>query len=326
VPLNRPRSRTDAEARSAVEYRDFAAVQVRGKSPLYEQLCHAIADDKLVLSRIAALPRERQQPNLLLAAVRYLFGTPRDWEAFREVVLTNWPAIAEVILTRRTQTNEVGRCAPLLVLLAQLPQPLALLEVGASAGLCLLPDRYSYRFGDVRLGASELELECALHGEVPVPAGLPEIVWRAGLDLDPLDVRERADVQWLESLVWPEQHRRLEQLRRAVAIAREDPPTLVRADMVEGLLDLAAEAPKDATLVVFHTAALAYLPRRRRREFEAAVGDLSVVWIAQEAPGVVALAEEVTLAPPAPAYFIGSVDAWPRLLLDSHGGWVQRAT
>jgi hypothetical protein len=320
------RSPIDAEARSAAEYRDFAAIQARGKSPLYEQLCRAIADDKLVLSRIAALPRERQQPNLLLAAVRYLFGTPSDWKAFREVVLTNWPAIAAVIGSRRTQTNEVGRCAPLLVLLAELPQPLALLELGASAGLCLLPDRYSYRFGDIRLGSSELELECAPHGEVSVPAQLPQIVWRAGLDLDPLDVRERADVQWLEALVWPEQQRRLEQLRRAVAIARADPPALVRGDMVEGLPDLAAEAPTGATLVVFHTAALAYLPRRRRREFEAAVSDLSVVWIAQEAPGVVALVEEVAVAPLAPAYFVGSLDARPRLLLDPHGGWVQRAT
>ena len=46
------------------------------------------------------------------------------------------------------QTNEAGRCAVLLPVLAALPQPLALLEVGASAGLCLYPDRYAYRYGD----------------------------------------------------------------------------------------------------------------------------------------------------------------------------------
>ncbi len=40
-------------------------------------------------------------------------------------------------MSKRTQTNEPGRCAVLLPLLAALPQPLALLEVGASAGLCL---------------------------------------------------------------------------------------------------------------------------------------------------------------------------------------------
>ncbi len=48
--------------------------------------------------------------------------------------------------TRSTQTSEPGRCATLLLLLARLPQPLALLEVGASAGLCLLPDRYGYDY------------------------------------------------------------------------------------------------------------------------------------------------------------------------------------
>jgi hypothetical protein len=48
------------------------------------------------------------------------------------------------MLAQSTQTNEPGRCAALLPMLARLPEPLALLEVGASAGLCLLPDFYTY--------------------------------------------------------------------------------------------------------------------------------------------------------------------------------------
>ena len=60
--------------------------------------------------------------------------------------------VEALMLARRTQTNEAARCALLLPLLAALPQPLALLEVGASAGLCLLPDRYGYDYAGHRLG------------------------------------------------------------------------------------------------------------------------------------------------------------------------------
>ena len=104
---------------------------------------------------------------------------------------------------RATQTNEAGRCAVLLPVLAALPQPLALLEVGASAGLCLYPDRYAYRYGDQVLGAGEPVLDCAATGVAPPPAR-PEVVWRAGLDLNPLDVTDPADVAWLDALIWPE--------------------------------------------------------------------------------------------------------------------------
>src|SRR5690606_3274752 len=99
-----------------------------------------------------------------------------------------WPAVREVVLARSTQTNEAGRCSVLLPVLAALDGPLALIEVGASAGLCLIPDRYSYRYRtaservavDPVHGPSRVVLECGAHG--PVPARVPEVVWRAGID------------------------------------------------------------------------------------------------------------------------------------------------
>lgn len=76
-------------------------------------------------------------------------------------------------------------------MLAALPQPLALLEVGASAGLCLLPDRYGYHYShrpgpgpDVVLPGSPV-LRCAMSPSTPIPTRHPDIVWRAGLDLNP---------------------------------------------------------------------------------------------------------------------------------------------
>ena len=160
------------------------------------------------------------------------------------------------MLSRATQTNEAGRCATLLPSLAQIAaaggRPLALIEVGASAGLTLFPDRYGYEYdagpgspGWLPAGAagSYPVLGCAVTGPVPLPAELPQVVWRAGIDLNPLDVRNPDDVAWLEALIWPEQDFRRERLRRAIAVAQADPPLLVAGDLNEQLLALAAQAP-----------------------------------------------------------------------------------
>jgi hypothetical protein len=120
----------------------------------------------------------------LFGVVRLLGGSVEDPAAFRESVTGNWAAVEAELLTRTTQTNEGGRCAVLLPVLAALPQPLALLEVGASAGLCLYPDRYAYRYGDHVLGDGAPVLDCVATGLTP-PDRRPEVVWRAGLDLNP---------------------------------------------------------------------------------------------------------------------------------------------
>ena len=143
---------------------------------------------------------------------------------------------------------------------AQLPQPLALLEVGASAGLCLLPDRYGYDYGDVRLVTTRRPcLSCVASPETPLPTQLPQVVWRAGLDLNPLEPSDAQHRGWLEALVWPEQHDRLGRLRDALAVAREVRPRVVRGDLRHDLANLAAQAPTEATLVIFHTAVLVYV-------------------------------------------------------------------
>jgi hypothetical protein len=92
---------------------------------------------------LAELPHAKQQPNLLFAAMKFLCGVPDSSDQFRSWFLERRDEVAAVMLARRTQTNEPARCATLLPLLAALPQPLALIEVGAAAGLCLLVDRYA---------------------------------------------------------------------------------------------------------------------------------------------------------------------------------------
>ena len=227
---------------AAARYAEFAAREARGVSPSYERLADAVSRNDELLGLIGTLPEAKQQPNLFFGVVRLLGGPVGDPAAFHDYVTAHWPAIATEMRARATQTNEPGRCAVLLPVLATLPQPLALLEVGASAGLCLYPDRYAYRYGDHTVGSGEPVLECTLTGMAP-PERVPRVVWRAGLDLNPLRVTDPADVAWLDALIWPEHEHRRARLRAAAAIAAADPPLLVRGDLAADLPALAAQAP-----------------------------------------------------------------------------------
>jgi hypothetical protein len=269
----------------AAEYAEFAVREAHGVSPAYERLSLAVSGDGEVLALVGTLPPMKRQPNLLFGVVRFLGGPVDDPAAFHDYAVANWPAIEAEMRTRAVQTNEAGRCAVLLPVLAALPQPLALLEVGASAGLCLYPDRYAYRYGDKVVGSGVPVLECAATGMAP-PAGVPDVVWRAGLDLNPLDVTDPADVAWLDALIWPEQSHRRARLRAAAAVAAAEPPLLVRGDLVDDLPALAARAPAAATLVVFHTSVMFYVPAARRETFVDVVRGLPGHWIANEGPDV----------------------------------------
>jgi hypothetical protein len=134
-----------------------------------------VAGDRQLLGLLEGLPVAKQQPNLLFAAVRYLGGRHLDYGAFRAFVLEHADQVVATVMARQTQTNEVGRCALLLPLLAGLPGPLALVEVGASAGLCLLADRYAYDYGGRLVGdpASPLRLACQPTVRCRSPAGSP---------------------------------------------------------------------------------------------------------------------------------------------------------
>jgi hypothetical protein len=308
--------------RLAAAYRRFAD-EARGRSDLYVDLSLRVAEDRELLALLARLPLPKQQPNLLLAAVRRLCGTPSGWSEFRACVDERRDAVFELILARRTQTNEPARCATLLPLLAMLPEPLALLEVGAAAGLCLLPDRYAYDYDGHRVPARPLDavtpptFACRASANTPLPERPPRIAWRAGLDLDPVDVTDPEDVAWLEALVWPGEGDRLALLRAAIAVARADPPRVVRGDLRRDLPGLAAEAPADATLVVFHTAVLAYIgDAAERAAFADTVREIGAVWVSNEGAGLV----EMTRDDPWPSgEFVLMRDGEPVAATDPHG-------
>ncbi|MEW9532178.1 DUF2332 domain-containing protein [Microbispora sp. NPDC049125] len=308
-------------------YRYFAEREVRGHSPAYESLARGVASDDRLLSLIDGLPSIKRQPNLLFAAVRFLGGPVDDPARFLSWTSRHWDEVRAAMLARRTQTNEVGRCASLLPVLAALPQPLALIEVGASAGLCLYPDRYRYRYGDLPVFGPEdgpVTLTCRTAGEVPVPRRMPDVVWRAGLDLDPIDVRDDDATRWLECLVWPGQDERLARLRGALSMARRDPPHLVRGDAAAGLPGLVARAPEGATVVVFHSAVLPYLDAEARDRFVAVVRGLPVRWVSNEgASRLPSVSERLTRDLPEDRLtFLTALDGRPLAMTGPHGEWL----
>jgi hypothetical protein len=288
-------------------------------------LARGVAENASLLKLLAGIPPPKRQPNLLFAAVRHIAGVPQDCLSFRRVMLARWGEIRAVMLSHSTQTNEPGRCATLLPVFARLPQPLALIEVGASAGLCLLPDRYAYRYGNHAVRPDDVCADapvfpCRASAGTPLPRMVPRIVWRAGLDLNPLNVADAAQMAWLETLVWPEQTGRAERLRAAIQIAQADPPRLEQGDLRDGVAALAAEAPKGATLVVFHTAVLAYLPgETERRAFATAVTSCCDYWVSNEAPRVLPDIAARAPAQPPREQFILAVNGVPVAWTDPHG-------
>jgi Uncharacterized protein conserved in bacteria (DUF2332) len=306
-------------------YRWFAENEAPGRSELFEGWARGVADDNVVLGLLGELPRPKRQPNLLFACSR-LVGCPlAPYPEWREWLIANWPAVSAQMRERGTQTNEPRRCAVLLPALAEVPGPIALLEVGASAGLCLYPDRYSYSYDGRRIdpvdGPSTVLLECATTGNPPIPSALPEIAWRAGIDLNPLDLTNADDMDWLETLIWPEQHERLARIRAAMEIVRADPPRIVRGDAIDDLPGLVATAPTDATLVVVSSAAIVYLMPEPRVRFIDYVRSLDATWISNEGAGIVPVAAAALdgRVPPVVGQMLLSVNEVPKAFTGPHG-------
>jgi hypothetical protein len=317
------------ETRAA--YRDFARYAA-GASETFADWALAAADDDRVMAWLDELPPLKRQPNLVFAAARrHGVPAPGPYDGLRDALLgDDGPEIRETILTHATQTNEAGRLGALLpaLALAAGQRPLALIEVGASAGLCLLPDRWAYRWrtpsGERTLGAPGVpELVTEVTGPAPLPVERPAVLWRRGLDLDPIDVRDGDQVRWLETLVWPEQHDRLARLRAGVALARRDPPPVIRGDLRADLDALIRQAHEEtdgsAAVVVFHSVVLMYLDEQDRRAFAAdmreRVAEGRCRWVGLEASGVISGMS----ADAPPAQLLLGIDGEQVAFADQHG-------
>jgi hypothetical protein len=311
----------DGERRRIAErFRAFAADPAH--DTLYAPLAARLADEPAALDLLAGAPDGQRRPVLLFAAVHELVlagaapelaacypsagGSPRGRDvasAFLHVLREHRAALARRLTTATTQTNEVGRCAALLVAHAAVADatgcPLGLVELGASAGLGLWFDDYGYEYADAsgdvaRLGAGPPVLRAERRaGAPPAPRAIPAVARRLGVDLAPIDVHDPAGVRWLEACLWPDELDRLATFRAAVARARQRPSLVRRGDAIDDVGALVAAVPAGAAVVVAHSWMLTYVASARRPALGAALLTAAATrgeplwWVTLEAAGMV---------------------------------------
>ena len=187
------------------------------------------------------------------------------YRAFRDFVLANTARLIPLLETRITQTNEVGRCSFLLPAFTAVHQsaggqPLAVIDVGCSAGLHLCWDRYHYDYGSIQVGdpRARVSLRCELRGLQlpPLPDTFPGCRYRLGIDLNPIDLTNPIERRWLDALIWPEHAGRRRLAAAAIDELVSDPPRIIKGDAVQVLEPELEQVPLDATLIVYNSAAL----------------------------------------------------------------------
>ena len=293
---------TQAEASriefAAEQFRRFSATARADQAPLYENLAGRIAQDEELLELAASARPGQPIAYLFFDAIHFLMlsGSRHDlaryypsvtenalpaafvFPVFRDFCQENGDQIRALLAVHGNQTNEVGRMAALLPGLSEAAKrggrrPVGLVEVGPSAGLNLCLDRYFFDYGRVAWGdsSSPVRIVCELEDDnvPPLEAGVPEIAYRVGLDIEPIELTDDDAARWMLSSTWPD-HRDLSQMQRhAIEVLRRDPPRLIQGDAVDGLPEVLAGVPRDLTLIVYQSFMIHHLSPERRDEFMA---------------------------------------------------------
>lgn len=273
-------------------YRIFADYEAKDRSPPYVALANIFAKSEPCLRYVSQFSTDKQQPNLIFAALRKIAGVPDSQASAEAALAEHGPAIAQLVQARRTQTNEPARCAALYMALSKVAEtddrPIALLEIGASAGLCLLPDYYQYRFQDTHRRPQKAEsdapiIDCDVSGTPPFDTALT-FGWRHGVDIHPIDIDDADECDWLETVIWPGQEPRRARLQAALRVAQKQSFEIEAGDAVDQLDALVEKAPRDMCVVVYYGAVMNYLPPHRVQDFVTKIRALPVRWISQEDP------------------------------------------
>lgn len=230
------------------------------------------------------------------------------------------------------QTNEAGRSSNFIAAMLWLADRglsprFECLEIGSSAGINLMIDRYHYDLGGVHVGPNPGAIAFApdWRGNHP-PMHRVDIASLKGCDVAPVDLNDPAQALRLKAYIWPEHAVRFARIEAAIAEAGKQKPDLIRAnaaDFVE--TELARPQAAGTTRVLMHSIVWQYVPADQQVRVTAAMeaaaaratADRPIAWIALEANRTVHHHELVV------RYWPGGGD--PRTLAHAHahGAWIE---
>lgn len=229
------------------------------------------------------------------------------------------------------QTNEPARSGALMAGLIQVAarfgQPLEILEIGSSAGLNLLIDRYRFDLGGVSFGPAESPVTIRPEWRGAPPPAVPlAFASVRGVDVAPVDARDPRQAERLRAYVWADNPERLDRLTRVFAMLAEHGVALEQGDAADWLeARLAEPQPEGVTRVLMHSVVWQYLGEERQARITAAMeaagaratDERPLAWVKMEPDRVTAVQEVWVRTWPegAPEAKVAQAQA--------HGAWVR---
>ena len=298
-------------------WRWFADGILVGNCPIYDEIARSVAaDDELLALQYSARPHAHLPP-MLLAGAHYLLlngvehpladvysgrSTEPSSPLFRDLCLGHRKELLEVLNARTIQTNEVGRSALLGPALtwASAGEPIQLVDVGCSAGLNMLCDRFRLDYGPhggTGPEHSSVQVDCTVSAGVPpIAQRLPVIAGRIGIDLDPPDLTDTDDTRWLLACIWPGTGR-FDRAARAIEMGQAHLPRVVRGDALEILPTVLGDL-QDGRIVVLNSWSFSYFSVEQRQEYVELLAEVGrrrpLAWLTMDTPGIVEPLAHVT--------------------------------
>lgn len=264
----------DNESVAAIAHAHFGPSWVawleRLGSPLSAHLIKHVAQDPDLLALLTNARAGQPLAMLFLNSVQYLLREQRDdplaryyavltdeplpledvFPHFRRFCIANESALRELVNTKTLQYTGLERAFGVMLALSEVETriggPFPLIEIGSSAGLLLAFDRFAYDFGAAgRLGPINAPATSALHfvgAPPPMPARMPQVSSRVGIDLAPIRADDRDAVRWLASSYLPEWVGKAANLERAIAACAHPPLDLVEANALLVIDELAGRS------------------------------------------------------------------------------------
>ncbi|OIU71946.1 DUF2332 domain-containing protein [Rossellomorea aquimaris] len=273
-------------------FKTFAEKECKDSSPLYEYLSLKIAADDELLELCTYCRDGQPVPNLFLGGVHFLLMKDSShhlrnyypsivqdplpvidsFHHFKQFCLFNKHQLIHILQTKLVQTNEVRRCAylyPAFCYMHELTnKPLALLEIGTSAGLQLGWDQYRYQYTNEDGAYGNDTTSILICSEVKgnhLPVLHPEpppVTSRTGYDLH---INHKEDHPWLLALIWPEHEQRRNLFTAAAESIKEVDIDFIEGDGIEHFPGKVKEIPYNEVICIFHTHVANQIPESAKK-------------------------------------------------------------